>query len=89
MLEESAYDRLLASIIASFAIFKQMSENGRHYCDQNDWSTDTGRGVQYVHCEMHKCIMVKVGGNEKQINYAKTRKFDESMGEILRNVGKE
>src|SRR6218665_1074192 len=23
------------------------------------------RGVQYVHCVMHKCIMVKLGGNEK------------------------
>jgi len=24
----------------------------------------TLRGVQYVHWVMHKCIMVKVGGNE-------------------------
>jgi len=31
--------------------------------------------VQYVHCVMHKCIMVKEGGNEKHINYLKTRKF--------------
>ena len=27
------------------------------------------RGVQYVHCAMHKCIMVKVGGNEKHTKY--------------------
>ena len=27
------------------------------------------RGVQYVHCVMHKCIMVKLGGNEKHIGY--------------------
>ena len=29
------------------------------------------RGVQYVHCVIHKCIMVKVGGNEKHIKYVK------------------
>src|SRR6218665_335247 len=41
------------------------------------------RGVQYVHCVMHKCIMVKLGGNEKhrkyvnkQVNFTKSgRKF--------------
>ena len=27
-------------------------------------NTDRNRGVQYVHWVMHKCIMVKVGGNE-------------------------
>ena len=28
------------------------------------------RGVQYVHhCVMHKCIMVKVGGNKKHIKF--------------------
>ena len=25
------------------------------------------RCVQYVHCVMHKCIMVKVGGSEKHV----------------------
>ena len=41
------------------------------------------RGVQYVHCVMHKCIMVKeVGGNEIHIEYAKTRKFPENRGNL-------
>ena len=31
-----------------------------------------GRGVQYVHCAMHTCIMVKVGGNENRRKYVKT-----------------
>ena len=30
------------------------------------------RGVQYVHWVMHKCIMVKVGG-EIHVKYAKSR----------------
>jgi len=38
-------------------------------------STDSGlnwcRGVQYVHCVMHKCIMIILGGNEKHIKYVK------------------
>src|SRR6218665_3923671 len=29
------------------------------------------RSVQYVHCVMHKCIMVKLEGNEKHIKYVK------------------
>ena len=29
------------------------------------------RGVQYVHCVMHKCIMVKLGGNETHVKYVK------------------
>ena len=40
-----------------------------------------GRGVQYVHCVMHKCIMVKVGGNEIHVKYVKTRQFYEIRGE--------
>ena len=31
------------------------------------------RGVQYVHWVMHKCIMVKVGGNEIHVKYVKSR----------------
>ena len=29
------------------------------------WTTGGIRGVQYVHCVMHKCIMVKVLGETK------------------------
>jgi len=29
------------------------------------------RGVQYVHFVLHKCIMVKLGGNEKHIKYVR------------------
>jgi len=38
------------------------------------WSI-RGKGVQYVHCVMQKCIMVKVGGNENHIKYVNTPKF--------------
>ena len=36
-------------------------------------STTQCRGVQYVHWVMHKCIMVKVGGNEIHVKYVKSR----------------
>jgi len=29
------------------------------------------RGVQYVHWVMHKCIMIKVGGNEIHVKCVK------------------
>ena len=32
-----------------------------------------GRGVQYVHCVMHKCIMVKVG-HQKNVGHQKKGK---------------
>src|SRR6218665_1954826 len=48
----------------------------------------TTRGVQYVHCVMHKCIMVKVGGIH--VKYVKTRKFYEIRGETFcKSRGKE
>ena len=31
------------------------------------------RGVQYVHLVMHKCIMVKVGGNKIHVKYVESR----------------
>jgi len=31
------------------------------------------RGVQYVHWVMHKCIIIKVGGNEIHVKYVKSR----------------
>ena len=41
------------------------------------------RGVQYMHCVMHKCIIVKLGGNEKHMKYVKkTRKFYEIRGKF-------
>ena len=41
------------------------------------------RGVQYMHCVMHKCIMVTLGeGNEKHVKYVKTRKFYEIRWEF-------
>jgi len=33
---------------------------------------------------MHKCIMVKVGGNEKHRKYVKTRKFYELRGKYAK-----
>jgi len=36
---------------------------------------------------MHKCIMVKLGGNEKHIKYVKTRKFYEIRGTFAKVRG--
>ena len=33
--------------------------------------TQRSRGVQYVHCVMHKCIRVKVGREMKNTKYVK------------------
>ena len=44
-------------------------------------------GVQYVHCVMHKCIMVKVGGRKIRESMYKTRKFDQSQGGKFDKVG--
>ena len=46
------------------------------------------RGVQYMHCVMHKCIMVKVWENETYIRYVKARKFYEIRGELWKIRGK-
>jgi len=40
-----------------------------------------------VHCVMHKCIMVKVGGKEKHIKYEKTCKFYEIRGKFVKVGG--
>jgi len=44
------------------------------------------RGVQYVHCVMHKCIMVKLGGTKNTMyvkkKVKKTRKFYEIRGKF-------
>ena len=40
-----------------------------------------GRPVR-VRCVMHKCIMVKLGGNETHVNYVKTLKFYEIRGKF-------
>ena len=45
------------------------------------------RDVQYVHCLMHKCIMVKVGGNDIHVKYVKTRTFYEIRGEFAKVGG--
>ena len=46
-----------------------------------------GRGVQYVHWVMHKCITVKVGGKrntrkvcKSQVNLSKTGRICQSRG---------
>ena len=43
-----------------------------------------------MHCVMHKCIMVKVGGKRKTRKVAyvnKTRKFNEIRGKIYQSRG--
>ena len=44
---------------------------------------ETFRGVQYVHCMMHTCIMVKVWGSEKHVKQAKLGKLNEIREENL------
>ena len=46
----------------------------------------TSRGVQYVHCAMHNCIMVKVA-ETKNTESIKTRKFYEIRVEICKSRG--
>jgi len=47
------------------------------------------RGVQYVHCVMHKCIMVKVGGKRNTRKVCKKAcKFYKIRGEICKRRGK-
>src|SRR6218665_2483438 len=48
----------------------------------------TYSGVQYVHWVMHKCIMVKVRGNEIHIKYVKSRVTFLNRGEICESRGK-
>jgi len=47
-------------------------------------SFGVARGVQYVHCVMHKCIVVKLGGNEKHIKYVKNTNILQNQGEIVK-----
>src|SRR6218665_3130058 len=52
--------------------------------------TETPRGVQYVHCVMHKCIMVKVGRNEKHIGRKACKTyFKKSEGKFTKVGGSE
>ena len=49
----------------------------------------TSRGVQYVHCVMHKCSMDKVGGKRKTYKVCKKHvNFRKSVG-IWKSRGKE
>ena len=45
------------------------------------------RGVQYVHCVMHKCIMVKVGGNENDRKHVENTEILRNQGEIWQSRG--
>src|SRR6218665_1388860 len=45
-------------------------------------------GVQHVHWMMHKCIMVKVGGNEIHIKYVKSRGIFVKQGGKFLKVGR-
>ena len=49
------------------------------YITSVNWLLDN-RGVQYMHCVMPKCIMVKLGGNEKHI-------ILRNQGEICKSMG--
>ena len=53
-------------------------------CPLNRQFRVINRGVQYEHCVMHKCIMVKVGGKRKTRKVCKenTRNFYEIRGEF-------
>jgi len=47
----------------------------------------TIRGVQYVDCVMHKCIMVKLWGNETHKKYVNARKFYKIRGKFAKVGG--
>ena len=64
---------------------------------QKKQDTERGRGVQYLHCVMHKCIMVKLGGKQKthevcnlrvknHVNFTKSEEKFGKGGEIGGNV---
>ena len=54
----------------NFAFFRQLKK-----CPFSRQKLFIYRGVQYVHWVMHKCIMVKVGGNEMHVKYVKAGEF--------------
>ena len=41
-----------------------------------------------MHCVMHKCILVKVGGDKIHVKYVKTRQLYEIRGEFCKSKGK-
>ena len=59
------------------------------------WTCLPGRGVQYVHWVMHKCIMVKVGWKRnthkvciKQVNLKCTETENRGNSKFFENRGK-
>ena len=58
---------------------------GRIIIADGDYADNVGcfwyifRGLQYVHCVMHKCITVKVGGKNTR-KVLKTQRFNEIRG---------
>src|SRR6218665_1503130 len=50
-------------------------------------SREVSRGVQYVHWVMHKCIMVKVGGEITLKVCKKLLNFSKTGGKILKSRG--
>src|SRR6218665_793797 len=52
------------------------------------WTTGGIRGGLYVHCVMHKCIMIKVRGKRNTHKVCKkTRKFYENIGKFCKVEG--
>src|SRR6218665_3868275 len=52
------------------------SDLPQHYAMQlHLQNTSRSRGVQYVHCVMHKCIMVKVGGKRNTHKKKEIKKY--------------
>src|SRR6218665_3687413 len=46
-------------------------------------SLTTCRGVQYMYCMMHKCIMVKIGGKKNTQIRSKTHKRTKTEGNLM------
>jgi len=46
------------------------------------WNGPICRGVQYVHCVMHKCIMVNVGGKENHRKLVENTEIVQNQREI-------
>ena len=74
----------------AFDLGRKVRSDHRYWYIGPRVSRAKGRGVQYVHCVMNKCIMVKLaGGNKKHRKYVKKHvNFTKSGGKFAKVRGK-
>src|SRR6218665_3670969 len=71
------------SIFLQFRVYSRFTI----HCTYRSHFLPTYRGVQYVHWVMHKCIMVKVGGENTQKVCKKLVNFPKTGGKFLKVGG--